>query len=89
MLIPCPVCGPRDSREFTCKGHAVTLARPAPDAPPETWDAYLHLRDNPAGPTRELWHHVAGCAAWLVVDRNTATHAVTGATLAREARDAH
>ena len=84
MLIPCPVCGPRDSREFTCKWHAVTLARPQADAPPEAWDVYLHLRDNPAGPTRELWHHIAGCTAWLVVERNTATHAVSAARLARE-----
>ena len=88
MLIPCPVCGPRDLREFTCKGHAVTLDRPAADAPPEAWDAYIHLRDNPAGPTRELWYHGGGCGAWLVVARNTVTHAVTGATLAREAADA-
>lgn len=84
MLIPCPVCGPRDSREFTCKGHATYMDRPAPDAPPQAWDDHLHNRDNPAGPTRELWHHAAGCGAWLVVDRNTVTHAVAGATLARE-----
>ena len=29
---------------------------------------YVYLRDNPAGPTRELWYHAAGCRAWLVVD---------------------
>ena len=89
MQIPCPLCGPRDSREFTCKGAAVSLDRPAADAPPEAWHAYIHLRDNPAGPTRELWYHGSGCGAWLVVARNTVTHAVHGATLASEARHAH
>ena len=85
MLIPCPQCGPRDIREFTCKGHETHMQRPGPDAPPAAWDDHLHNRDNPAGPTRELWHHAAGCGAWLVVSRNTVTHAIAGATLAREA----
>jgi sarcosine oxidase subunit delta len=66
----------------------VTLDRPAADAPAGDWHAYLHLRDNPAGPTRELWYHGGGCGAWLVVSRNTATHAVSGAVLASEARHA-
>ena len=88
MQIPCPICGPRDLREFTYKGHDTYLRRPAPDAPPEAWNDYLHLRDNPAGATRDLWYHGAGCSAWLVVDRNTVTHQITGATLAREVQDA-
>jgi len=88
MQIPCPICGLRDLREFTYKGHATYLRRPAPDAPPEAWNDYLHLRDNPAGATRDLWHHGAGCGAWLVVDRNTVTHQITGAILAQEVRNA-
>ena len=88
MQIPCPLCGLRDSREFTCKGDAVTLDCPPADAPAGDWHAYLHLRDNPAGPTRELWYHGGGCGAWLVVMRNTSTHAVSGAVLASEARHA-
>jgi sarcosine oxidase subunit delta len=88
MQIPCPLCGLRDIREFTYRGHATYLDRPAADAGLEAWDAYLHLRDNPAGPTRELWYHCAGCTAWLVVDRDTVTHKITGAQLAREMRDA-
>jgi sarcosine oxidase subunit delta len=88
MQIPCPLCGPRDIREFTYKGHATYLDRPPEGAGPEAWDAYLHLRDNPAGPTRDLWYHGGGCTAWLVVDRDTATHEITGARLAREGRDA-
>ncbi|MBF9058948.1 sarcosine oxidase subunit delta [Rhodobacterales bacterium HKCCSP123] len=88
MQIPCPICGARDLREFTPKGHASYLDRPAEDADAQAWNDYLHLRENPAGDTRELWYHGAGCGAWLVVERNTVTHAVKGATLAREMRDA-
>ena len=79
MQLPCPCCGPRDLREFTCKGAAAYLHRPAPDAPPSAWDSYLHLRDNPAGEMRELWYHDP-CGTWLCVSRNSVTHAVTGAT---------
>ena len=88
MRITCPICGERDRREFYYQGDAVALRRPEVDDTPEDWDAYLHLRDNPAGPTRELWYHGGGCGAWLVVMRNTATHAVSGAVLASEARHA-
>jgi sarcosine oxidase subunit delta len=88
MQIPCPLCGPRDIREFTYKGHEAYLHRPTQDAPDAAWDTYLHLRDNPAGATRDLWYHVSGCGAWLVVARDTVTHEITGATLAREVRDA-
>ncbi len=85
MRIRCPLCGERDSREFHVMGAAEWLARPAPDAGLEAWDAYLHLRDNPAGPTRELWFHEAGCGAWLVVARDTVSHAVFEAVPAWEA----
>ncbi|MCC6304779.1 MAG: sarcosine oxidase subunit delta [Rhodobacteraceae bacterium] len=88
MLIPCPLCGPRDRREFYYLGAADYLRRPAADAAPAAWDAYLHLRGNPAGETRDLWYHEAGCQAWLVVSRNTVTHAIAGAALAGEAADA-
>ena len=82
MRLPCPICGPRDRREFYYKGAALALARPDPDAGPAAWDDYLHLRENPAGVTQELWYHEAGCSAWLVVTRNTVTHEVSGAQLA-------
>ena len=49
---------------------------------------YVYLRDNPAGPHRELWYHGSGCRAWLVVTRDTRTHAILAVTL-REARPAH
>lgn len=82
MRIPCPHCGPRDRREFTYQGDAVMLRRPDANAPVEAWDEYVHLRDNPAGATRDLWYHEAGCGAWLVVSRDTTTHEISGAVLA-------
>ena len=87
MLIPCPLCGPRDRREFYPMGAADYLNRPGPDAGAEEVDAHLHLRANPAGPLRELWLHEC-CGAWLRVDRCTVTHRVFGATLLTEAADA-
>ena len=84
MRITCPICGARDSREFSYQGADVALYRPAPDAGEAAWDDYVHLRDNPAGQTRDLWFHEAGCAAWIVVTRNTVTHEVLGSELASE-----
>ena len=84
MRIECPVCGERDLREFYYKGDAVALNRPDRDAGVEAWDNYLHLRDNPAGRTRDLWHHEAGCGAWLVVTRDTVTHQIADVVLAQE-----
>ncbi|WP_126977075.1 sarcosine oxidase subunit delta [Frigidibacter oleivorans] len=74
MRLTCPLCGPRDRREFYYYGAADYLDRPAADAAPEAWDAYLHLRDNIAGPVRDLWYHDQGCGSWLVVDRDTVSH---------------
>jgi sarcosine oxidase subunit delta len=84
MRLPCPLCGERDSREFSCIGSAEYVDRPDPDADAAAWEDYLHLRDNPAGVGRDLWYHEAGCASWLVVTRNRATHEVLGAALARD-----
>ena len=62
-------------------GPRTILDRPAEGAPWRAWDNYLHLRDNPAGVTRDLWYHEAGCAQWLVVTRNTVTHEISGVEL--------
>ena len=85
MRITCPLCGERDRREFTYQGDVLALDRPAADAAPEVWHAYIHLRDNPAGDTRDLWYHDP-CQSWVVVHRNTVTHAVHGSELASEAK---
>lgn len=81
MRIPCPLCGARDRREFYYYGAEDYLHRPEVGAAPEAWDNYLHLRDNPAGITRDLWYHETGCASWIVVTRNTVTHEVLGSEL--------
>jgi len=84
MRIVCPICGARDRREFYYQGADVMLDRPASDAGSEAWDSYLHLRENPAGVTRDLWYHEAGCGAWIVVTRNTVTHEVISSELVSE-----
>ena len=86
MRLPCPLCGSRDIREFTCIGSGAYLDRPDTAAGDEAWDAYLHLRDNQPGVIRDLWYHGAGCTAWLVVTRNSVTHEVLGAALARDVK---
>lgn len=77
MRIDCPYCGSRDSREFTILGDA-SPTRPPGDAPDALgmFNSYLHERENVAGLHRELWFHGAGCHAWLIVTRDTRTHAV-------------
>lgn len=84
MRIPCPYCGDRDAHEFAYLGDA-TLTRPDPAAEgaEQAFADYVYLRDNPAGPHQEFWYHAAGCRQWVKVARDTRTHAVEGATLAR------
>lgn len=81
MRLKCPLCGDRDRREFYYYGAEDYLNRPAAEASLADWDTYLHLRDNPAGETRDLWYHEAGCAQWLLVTRNTVTHAISAVDL--------
>lgn len=84
LRLPCPVCGTRDEIEFTYGGDA-TVRRPAMDeANPLSWLNYVFMRDNPRGRHREYWHHVTGCRQWIVVERDTLTHDIASATLARE-----
>ena len=65
---------------------SVLLARP--DGMAEGAEAafadYVYLRDNPAGVHRELWFHEQGDRSWLVVTRDTLTHEILGAELARD-----
>jgi len=75
IRIDCPFCGPRDHGEFSYGGDA-TVDYPALDANVEEWNAAVYGRTNPRGAHREYWHHVSGCRAWLVVERDTLTHEV-------------
>jgi len=86
MRIPCPHCGARDAQEFSYLG-AADLTRP--DGPGLSQGAmadHVYLRDNPAGPHRELWYHGAGCQEWLVVARDTRTHEICAVEPARTLR---
>ena len=62
------------------------LPRPGPEAGTGAWMDYVYLRENPRGSYREYWHHAGGCRRWLVVTRDTATHAVERVADAAEER---
>jgi sarcosine oxidase subunit delta len=81
MRINCPLCGDRDRREFTYYGASTYANRPAEGSGVDAWDDYLHLRDNPAGETADLWYHELGCSAWIEVTRSTVTHAISATRL--------
>ncbi|MBN8291109.1 sarcosine oxidase subunit delta [Rhodobacter sp. NTK016B] len=83
MLIPHPLLGLRDAQEFTYLGDARLIERPTSGDEAELAD-YVFQRDNPAGLHRELWFHEQGDRSWLVVTRNTLTHEILGAELARD-----
>ena len=85
MRIPCPYCGERSNDEFTVLGDADALLNRPTDMSLAVFDTYVHARSNPAGPHRELWYHQAGCRQWLVVHRDTRSHAVLGIMPARNA----
>ena len=85
MIIDHPLLGPRDASEFVVKGDAGLIDRPENLTETlESFNDYMHLRENPAGLHRELWYHEHGDRSWLVVTRNTVTHEVLGVELARD-----
>lgn len=86
MIIDHPLLGPRDSQEFTYLGDATLLNRPdwkGENSSNEFFE-YLYLRDNPAGPHRELWYHTYGDQSWLIVTRDTVTHEISHVELAND-----
>jgi sarcosine oxidase subunit delta len=82
IRINCPVCGLRDETEFTYGGDASVMRPPIGDEQLSSWMDFVFMRDNPRGEHREFWHHVQGCRQWLVLERNTANHAIGSCTLA-------
>lgn len=84
MRIPCPHCGERDRREFTVLGDADPVRPNGMDADPGPMFDYVYQRTNAAGLHREYWYHGAGCHAWLVVERDTRSHAIIGVKTARD-----
>ncbi|MEO8243165.1 MAG: sarcosine oxidase subunit delta [bacterium] len=85
MIITHPLLGPRDAQEFVYLGDASLIDRPdGMTATPQEMHDYAYLRDNPAGEHLELWYHEQGDRSWLVVTRNTLTHAISRVELARD-----
>ena len=85
MIIHHPILGPRDAQEFVYLGDASLIERPDGMTDGiEAFHEYLYQRINPAGEHRELWYHEQGDRSWLVVTRNTVTHAITKVELARD-----
>ena len=86
MVINHPNLGRRDAAEFTILGDASILNRPdwQADNADDAFYAYVYLRDNPAGLHRELWFHEQGDRSWLIVTRDTLTHAVVDVSLASD-----
>ena len=86
MIINHPHLGPRDASEFTILGDASLINRPdwQGDDADDAFYNYQYLRDNPAGLHRELWFHEQGDRSWLVVTRDTVTHAVIAVALASD-----
>ena len=82
LRINCPFCGERDHSEFTYGGDA-TVTCPALGASAEAWFEAVYVRSNPKGPHRERWQHSDGCRLWLIVERDTVTHAITRVEPAR------
>ena len=83
MRIACPYCGERDRQEFTVLGDAIPVRPDGIDASAAAMFDYVYQRDNVAGAHREFWYHGSGCHAWLVVERDTRTHAVINVETAR------
>ena len=86
MIINHPLLGPRDAQEFIYLGDASLIDRPdwqAKDAD-DAFHNYQYLRDNPAGQHQELWYHEQGDRSWLVVTRDTTTHAIEKVELASD-----
>ena len=58
MRIPCPYCGERDARRIHLSAATPRRRGPTADAGDDAaFYDYVYLRDNPAGPHREIWYH--------------------------------
>jgi len=87
MIINHPLFGPRDAEEFVYLGDASLLDRPDKHGQSSSVDfaRYLYQRENPVGVHQELWFHEFGDQSWLIVTRDTRTHAIRKVEFARDA----
>jgi len=64
--LSCPFCGARALREFS-------FHKTVPEAAGGTPFEQIYERIANAGLSIEHWQHLAGCRAWLLVQRNPST----------------
>ncbi len=73
----------RDHSEFSYGGDA-SVEYPALDAPESEWLEAVFQRENLDGVVLETWQHLQGCRMWIVVERDTRTHAIHSVRPAHE-----
>ena len=79
MLIPCPFCGPRNEDEFSCWSEVSRRPEDPSSLSDAQWVDHVYHHRNPKGRAREQWWHARGCRRWIVVERDTLTHAIVSA----------
>ena len=89
----CPFCGLRPLEEFLFRKTVPNVGTgsgvgpgPGPGAGADAGDsasayAQVYLRVDSAERSVEEWQHVAGCRAWLLIDRNPSTGVVCSVAL--------
>lgn len=70
-IMPCPLNGPRNIREFVYGGELKSMPDIACCSDKE-WADYVFHSENRAGVVTEWWMHSAS-AYWFLVERNTVT----------------
>ena len=73
----------RDHSEFSYGGDA-SVEYPALDALESEWLEAVFQRENLDGVVLETWQHLQGCRMWIVVERDTRTHAIHSVRPAHE-----
>ena len=85
LRITCPYCGVRDQTEFRYGGEANRNRPLQPEqCSDQQWADYLFYRDNLKGLHHERWVHRFGCRQWFNGTRDTVTHEILSAELARD-----
>lgn len=81
----CPFCGLRPLEEFLFRKTVPNVVAGSGVSAGAGTDAgaftQVYLRVDSAERSEEEWQHVAGCRAWLVVDRNPSTGVVRSVAL--------